>query len=124
MKTDVSAPHLPGSSLAVLMFGLLSGPFAWAFDLQISYSLVKWVCASGNWFVLVASSVGALAVVALGATAAWRRSTGLGDQLDPDGAAGADAGRFLAITAVGLNILFAVLILTSIVPRFVLSPCE
>ena len=35
-----------------------------------------------------------------------------------------EAGRLLAIGGLALDALFALLILTSIVPRYVLSPCE
>jgi hypothetical protein len=41
-----------------------------------------------------------------------------------DGARIIDRSYFVAIVAIGMNSLIAILIVTSVIPQFLLSPCE
>lgn len=59
-----------------------------------------------------------------GAWIGWRWLRVLHAQASEDGGGVPDRSYFLAIIAVALNGLIAVLIATSAIPQFLLSPCE
>jgi hypothetical protein len=110
--------------LTRLLAGVLLPPLAWALDLQVSYALVKWSCATGwhagLWIVPALS----LSLVAAAAWHSWGCWTALRQQAAPAGAAHEDRSYFLAVTGLALAALFALLIVTSALPRALLSPCE
>jgi hypothetical protein len=93
-----------------LAFGL--GALAWMVDQGIGYPLVKPVCANGDKEILQALAAGALLMTAAGG---WIAATAV---------SGGDRQRFLAIVAVGFNVLIALLVLTAGVAPFVLDPCQ
>jgi len=61
----------------------------------------------------------------LGAWTAMRRCLlMLREGVTDDGARIIDRSYFVAIVAIGMNLLIAILIVTSVIPQFLLSPCE
>jgi hypothetical protein len=103
---------------------LFIGPAAWALNLEINYSLVKWACASSNPQLLPIVSAAALALVVGGLGLSWWCFSRLHGQAAPPGGRVVDRSYFLAVAGLWLNALFALLILTSGSLHFIVSPCE
>jgi hypothetical protein len=116
--------HWEHVGLAMLIGGLLLPVVAWFLDLQISYALVKWACRQDVRGVLGVTALASLAIVAVGTWLSWTCWTRLRDTANPEGGRMVDRSYFLAVAGLGLNALFALLILTSLAPRYFLSPCE
>src|SRR5689334_13208309 len=55
-----------------LWTGILAGPIAWALDLELSYALVHWICATQQVQVLHLFSATALMITAAGFAISWR----------------------------------------------------
>jgi hypothetical protein len=107
----------------VLWIALLLAPAAGALDMFINYALVKPVCASGTRSVLTLVSIGALAVVGIGAwTASWCLSR-LSDATE-EGGRTIDRSYLMARGALALNAIMGMLIALIAVHQFILSPCE
>lgn len=109
--------------LAKLIFGFLLAPFAWLLDLQVSYVTVKWACAADARAVLLLLPLGSLAIIAFATWLSWSSWTRL-READPDGARLEDRSYLLAVSGLAMNGVFALLIVLSYVPRYLLSPCE
>lgn len=110
--------------LMKLIGGLLLAPLAWLIDLQMSYVLVKWACAADQRMLILVPPVGSFALIAVAtwmSGSSWLR---LRRHAREDGGALEDRSYFLAVTGLALNAVFGLLILTSMVPRYFLSPCE
>jgi hypothetical protein len=98
-------------------------PLALAFDQGMTYALVKWACATGSGNVLTGIAVIGVAMTAAGAMSGWATLFALRGA-DPNGGRRRDPRYFMAVVSIGLNALVALLILTAVIPRGVLSPCE
>jgi hypothetical protein len=112
------------AGLTMLVAGVLLGPLAWLLDLQVSYALVKWACRADARSVLGVTAAGSLTLVTAGAWLSWRCWRRLRAEASPEGGGLVDRSYFLALAGLGLNGLFALLVFASLVPRYVLSPCE
>jgi hypothetical protein len=112
------------TGLAVLIAAVLIGPLSWLFDLQTSYSLVKWTCSENRRWILIAVSCASLTTVAVGTALSWMCFARLRARANEAGSDRIDRSYFLALSGLMLNLFFGLLILTSLVPRMVLSPCE
>jgi hypothetical protein len=110
--------------LARIIAGLLLAPFAWLLDLQVSYAMVKWACEHDARTILLLMPLGSLALIALGTWLLWPPWTMLRHDGVPDGGRMEDRSYFLAVGGLAMNAVFALLILTSLAPRYLLSPCE
>jgi hypothetical protein len=110
--------------LMMLVGGLLIGPFAWFIDLQISYAAVKWACENDTRGLILVIPIGSLALLGAGAWMSWSSWTKLRSTASQEGARMEDRSYFLAVSGLAINAVFALLILTSIAPRYFLSPCE
>jgi hypothetical protein len=110
--------------LMMLVGGLLIGPFAWFLDLQISYAAVKWACENNKRGLILAVPIGSLTLLGAGTWMSWSSWIKLRPSALQEGARMEDRSYFLAISGLALNAVFALLILTSIGPRYFLSPCE
>lgn len=113
-----------GPGLMRLMAGFLLAPLAWFLDLQVSYAMVKWACDEHQRQLLMLVPLGSLALVGLGGWMSWSCWTTLRGDAQPAGGRIEDRSYFLALAGLASNAVFALLILTSLVPRYVLSPCE
>lgn len=103
---------------------MLAGPAAWALDLGISYSLVKWTCGGGPPVVLHLITLFALAVIAGGAFASWRALQRVPADAREDGSRPDQRGYFMAILGLAMSALFAMVVLAGAIPRWVLDACQ
>ena len=118
--------HAKGWSdpLPWLVLGLLLPPVAWLLDMQISYSLVKWACAHDRTPILFMMPIFSLTLVAVAWWMSWSSWHAVRREADQDGGRPMDRSYLLALAGIGLSALFALLILVSLAPRSILSPCE
>jgi len=123
MPSEPARQYWDDIGLVKLLAGVFAGPVAWGLNLEVNYSLVKWACESRQVMVLTLVSVVAFIAVAAGFTLAWRCWTRLRVDADPRGARVIDRSYFLALAGLGLNALFAVLIVTSVALHGVVGPC-
>ena len=110
--------------LVLLWTAMLAGPSAAALNLQLGYALVKWACANRRTDVLIVMTVGALATAVVGAALGWWTLEKIGAAANEQGGRTRDRSYFLAVVAIGLNLLLVLLNLLWAVPAFILSPCE
>lgn len=107
----------------LLITAVLLAPAAWALNQLIGYALVKPVCANGHPLILTALAIVMLGMVAAGGWIGWSSLVQLRGA-EEKGGTRIDRSYFLALVAIGFNLLIALLILTAAVPPFLLSPCE
>jgi hypothetical protein len=112
-----------GAGLVRLWVAVLSGPAAWALNQVLGYALVKPSCFAGTTATLVGLAGVTLLMSLAGAWTAWSCFLQLRDA-DITGDRREDRSKFVAISGLGLNLLLALLILTSASAHFLLSPCE
>jgi hypothetical protein len=110
--------------LMMLVASVLLAPAAWLLDVQISYATVKWACEHKTRVLLLAFPAGSLALVALSGWMAWSSWNTLRSVASGEGGRMEDRSYFLALAGLGLSAVFALLILTSVLPRVLLNPCE
>lgn len=110
--------------LIKLMAGLLLPMVAWTLDLQASYAIVKWACATGAHVVLWLVPLGSLSLVAVAGWLSWSCWQQLHAGADPEGGRLEDRSYFLALSGMAMSAIIALLILDSAIPRAWLSPCE
>jgi hypothetical protein len=110
--------------LVLLWTAMLAGPIAAALNLQLGYALVKWACANRRTDVLIVMTVGALATAVVGAAIGWWTLEKIGAAANEQGGRTRDRSYFLAVVAIGLNLLLVLLNVLWAVPAFILSPCE
>ncbi len=110
--------------LLLLIGGLLLAPFAWLFEMQVSYAMVKWACEHDRRGLIMAMPVGSLTLVGLAAWMSWSCWTKLRGAAREEGGRMEDRSYFLALAGLAMSAIFALLILVSVTPRIVLSPCE
>lgn len=99
-------------------------PLAWLVDLQISYAIVKWACAHDQRGLILMIPVFSLAVIGLSTWLLWSRWTKLRYVARADSGGEVDASYFVAVIGLLMNATFALLIVSSLAPRYFLSPCE
>jgi len=104
-------------------YSLLIGPIAWATDLGFSYMSVYHACSTGHFYVLHVISLIALIVALTGAFVGWREFQAVRQGFD-DGGTPLDRSHFMALLGIASSIGFAVVIIATAVPRFILSPCD
>ena len=107
-----------------LWTGILAGPVAWALDLSISYALVKWTCANQRQLSLRFITPAALTLVAAGAVLSYFALQQTAGETPTDGGHPRQRARFMAMLGLAASALFAVAILASAIPRWVLDACH
>lgn len=109
--------------LLLLWTSFFLAPAGWFFDQGLGYALTKWICASGDkWLFAVTTGMG-LAMTIGGAALAWSLLVKARAGRE-DGGAQIDRSQFLALVALGFNVLTTILLVTATSSRFILSPCE
>ena len=124
MRAHEAQAYWEHVGLAKLIGGFLLAPFAWLLDLEVSYATVKWACAADQRSVLLLVPLGSLSIIAFATWLSWSCWTMLRDDASPEGARMQDRSYFLAVAGLTMNAVFALLIITSFAPRYLLSPCE
>jgi hypothetical protein len=112
------------SGIAVEWTGVLAGPIAFALDLLISYSLVKWTCGSQHTVVLHLVTLAALLIVAGGAFASWTALASTPDHASSAGGRPVDRARFMALLGLAMSGFFAVVVIANGIPRLILDACQ
>jgi hypothetical protein len=107
-----------------LLAGLLLPMLAWAIDLQASYALVKWVCATSWYAAIWLVPAGSLSLVAIAAQQSWACLQRLRGDADLDGSRMQDRSYFLALSGLAMSALIGLLILDSMFTRTWLNACE
>jgi hypothetical protein len=107
-----------------LWAGILAGPVAWAFDLEASYAVVKWVCQTQNHEVLFLITLVSLAVVLAGAIFSWKALIRTSNETSTDGGRPRQRARFMAVLGVASCALFALQILAGAIPHWMLDACQ
>jgi hypothetical protein len=108
----------------LLWLSMLAGPIAAALNLQLGYALVKWACNTRHTDVLIIMTIGAQATAVAGAAIGWWCLERIGASAQREGGPSGDRSSFLAVVAIGFNLLLILLNLLWTMPAFVLSPCE
>jgi hypothetical protein len=124
MGSHEARDYWEDTGLMLLMAGFLLAPLAWTIDLQASYALVKLACARGSRALLLVGPAFSLSLIALGTSCSWSCWRKLRGDADQHGARQIDRSLLLALSGLAMNAIFALLIVLSLVPRLVLSPCE
>lgn len=124
MTDDDRTDYWEQRGLVLLWVSMLAGPVAAAVNLQLGYALVKWACAARRTDVLIVMTIGALATAVVGAALGWWCLEKIGAEAKEQGERTIDRSVFLAVVAIGFNLLLVLLNLIWAVPAFVLSPCE
>jgi hypothetical protein len=106
------------------MWGVFSGPLAWAADEGISYAIVQHTCSTGAYFWLHVISVLAVLVAASGLVISMLEIPRIPGPHDENGSSGRDWTWWTARYGVISSLWFVVVIIAQAVPRFILSPCD
>jgi hypothetical protein len=123
-ETDLNAGGIRWLRPLPLWSGILAGPMAWAIDLTASYALVKWVCATRDYAVLHAITIGALAIVAVGAAISWLALQESRAAVPTDGGEPRQRAHFMAVLGLTVSALFALQIVAGAIPRWILDACH
>ena len=124
MRVDQAARFDSGTGVALLWSALSAGPVAWTVNQGVGYAVVKPVCGGPGPPVLWAVAMLALILTVGGIWLSWRLLGQLRESASDDGASVLDRSYFMTVVAMGLNALIAILIVASLIPQFLLSPCE
>jgi hypothetical protein len=111
-----------GRGLLLLWVGLLGGPVVWALDLQVAYWLVYHACHTNNMVPLYVETVLAMTLCVVPFVVALRMYRRF-PEANRQGQHADDRARFMALTGMGLSVLFFVVLIAAAVPRLVLTPC-
>ena len=105
-------------TLAALWAGIVAGPTAWACDEVVGYTITAHECSTGSVSFLHALTVASLCLCIFGFFCA--RSA----RPDSTGNIQANRQRFMAIGGMILSISFAIAILATAIPKWMLNPCD
>lgn len=110
--------------LAALWLGVLGPPLIYLFDLQASYTLANRACDSGSHaFYALTTVVAALLVAGIGLLS-WARLQALPADATMEGGRALDRNRFLAVAGVAFSAGFFLVIISNLVPKFILGVCD
>jgi hypothetical protein len=116
-----SISHKPDLGLLTRLWaGILAGPLAWATDEVVGYTVTAHECSTGSSALLHALTVSALIMCGIGLLcggSTWAAS------LDPENDR-AERIRSMSLSGIALSFAFAVVILATAIPKWMLSPCE
>lgn len=110
--------------LLFLWTSLLGGPLAWALNQQLGYATVKLACSQDRAFIPTMIAVVALVGTLSAAWLGWSCYQKVRDVANERGGTMVDRSYFIAVMAIGLNLLLALLIAAQATNTFILSPCE
>jgi hypothetical protein len=122
-QADVATGAAPPRA-AVLWTGILAGPLAWAADLMVRYALVHWSCGTQQTIVLKFISLVTLLVVIGGGVIAWRAYDQIPSGVPTDGGRPIERSRFMAVVGMVTAALFALAVIATAIPPWVLDACS
>ena len=123
MNSDVARDYWDDWGLVLLWTSMFLGPLAVSLDLAAGYALVKPLCANGDPQMLPVLSGAAFVMTLIGTAIGRSCFARLRRTAVDDGGRVIDRSYFIAVVAIGLNVICAVLILTAGGTRFIVS-CE
>ena len=123
MADDATMSYWDTKGLALLWVSFFAGPIAWILNQGIGYAVMKPVCRDADVSALWLIGGLTFVLACLGAWTATRCMLMLRGANDAGGRV-IDRSYFVAIVAIGMDSLIALLIVTSVIPQFLLSPCE
>ena len=116
-----SISHKPDVGvLTRLWVGIFAGPLAWATDEVIGYTATAHECSTGSSTLLHALTVSALITCGIGLLCARSTSTA---SLDPPNDRG-ERIRSMSLAGMVLSLAFAVVVIATAIPKWMLSPCD
>lgn len=103
---------------------VLAPPLVWAAQQQANYALTPTLCETGGegWLHLV--SLAALAIVLLTTFLSWGDWKRLPEGSTDEGMPGASRSRFLAMSGIALGVFFALVVVATDVPNWILGACS
>jgi hypothetical protein len=107
-----------------LLTAVLIGGAAWAVTLLAGYALVKPACRADQIIWLTAVNTIGLVGTAIGLWLGRAALAEVKSAAEAQGAAPIDRSYFMALSAIGLNAIFALAILLPTVPQLMRLPCE
>jgi hypothetical protein len=123
MSAHEARDYWEDRGLVLLWTAMLAGPTAFALNHQIGYALVKWACDREQTFLLTLVAAATFGLAMWGAYLGWSCLQQLRGGDDRGGTI-VDRSYFMAVIAIGLDLLVALLIVLTAFPQFILSPCE
>jgi hypothetical protein len=93
-------------------------------DLLVSYAIVQWTCGGGPPVVLRIVTLFALAAIGLGARASWLVLRRVPGDVAEDGGRSDQRGRFMGLLGLLMCAFFALVVVATAVPRWVLDACQ
>ena len=123
-ETDLTAGDVRWLSPLPLWTAIFAGPAAWAADLGVSYALVKWTCSTQREALLHGIIAAALVMVAGGAVVSFTALRHTAGDRPTDGGRPRQRARFMAILGLTGGALFALQILSTAIPQWVLNACD
>lgn len=119
-RPATSSPRL----LATLWLGVLGPPLIYLFDLQASYTLANRACNSGSHMLYALTTLVAALLVAGIGLVSWTHLQAMPREANLEGARALDRNRFLAMGGVAFSAGFLLIILSNLVPKFILGVCD
>jgi len=105
----------------MLWVGIFAGPFAWALDEVLGYTATAHDCSTGNMLFLHSLTIGALVLCGIGVLCSRKAQTDISTADAPSGTF--ERGLSMATAGITLSAGFAVVIIATALPKWVLSPC-
>lgn len=124
MATSERRDYWDDRGLVWLWTSFLAGPLAFALNIQFGYAAVKWACSHDQRFVPAIIAVAMLTATLSAAWIGWWCLQQVRSRADERGGSRVDRSFFMAVLAVGLNLLIAMVITATVVSGMILSPCE
>jgi len=118
LSSTVQNPEL--GILARLWTGILAGPLGWAMDEVVGYSATAHECSTGSIKLLHGLTVAALAICLVGLISA----NSVRGYTRDSSTARDERTRTMAISGMVLSVAFALLVVATAIPRWILSPCN
>lgn len=124
MSEEAEKDFKQARGISSLWSGLLVAPFAFLLNLQVSYMLVPFTCATGRVFWLHVASGGSLMLAALGLFIAWRNWQKAGRGWQSEAGDVTARSRFLSVMGLLMSALFCLAILAQWIANFIIGPCQ
>jgi hypothetical protein len=123
MTEAQQAERIPALEFEV-WWGLIAGPLAWALNEGTDYALTQHACSTGHFYVLRVTSVVCILVALSGFALAFAVHRRLPRDPETEEELPRDRAYFLCIVGIAMSIAFAIIVISQVVPQWILSPCS